>query len=276
MRIDAHHHFWQYTAAEYGWLDDSMSVLRRDFRPADLRGEIAAAGFDGVVSVQARQSLAETRWLLALAAENDFIEGVVGWVPLIDAQIKNHLDEFCQEPKFRAVRHVLQSEPDDDYMLRGEFSRGIAALTARSLAYDILVFERQLPQTMALVDKHPGQVFVLDHLAKPRIRDGLLEPWRSHITELARRDNVYCKVSGLVTEADPANWSETQLRPYFDVVLATFGPGRLMFGSDWPVCLVACGYTRWLNIVQQFAFELSTDEQAQLFGATARSVYGLT
>ncbi len=241
-----------------------------------LRAEIRAAGIDGVVSVQARQTLEETRWLLSLAAETDFIKGVVGWVPLIDANVGSALEEFRAEPKFRAVRHVLQDEPDDRYMLREDFNRGIRALTKLGLVYDVLIFERHLPQTIEFVDRHPGQVFVLDHLAKPRVRDGVMTPWRENMVELAKRENVFCKVSGLVTEADAAGWTEEQLRPYFDVALAAFGPARLMFGSDWPVCLAACAYPRWAGIVERFAAEMSSAEQARVFGGTATEVYRLT
>jgi L-fuconolactonase len=275
MNIDAHHHFWRYTEAEYGWIDDSMSTIRRDFLPQHLRTEIGAAGIQGVVSVQARQTLEETRWLLAMAAQNDFIRGVAGWVPLIDADAGEHLSGFSKEPKFRAVRHVLQGEPDERYMLRADFNRGIDALADFGLVYDILILERQLPQAIEFVDCHPDQVFVLDHIAKPRIRSGVVEPWRSNITELARRENVYCKVSGMVTEAETANWTPDQLRPYFDAVLEAFGPSRLMFGSDWPVCLVACGYERWAQTVRRFASDLSADEQAELFGGTAAKAYRL-
>src|ERR1051325_7389573 len=196
MKIDAHHHFWKYTPAEYGWIDDAMKIIRRDFLPEHLRCEIVNAGIDGVVSVQARQSLEETRWLLSLAAQHDFIKGVVGWVPLVDASLREHLAEFSTSKKFRAVRHVLQGEPDERYMLRDDFNRGITALREFGLVYDILIFERQLPRTIEFVDRHPNQVFVLDHVAKPRIKDNALVPWRTNLRELARRPNVFCKVSG--------------------------------------------------------------------------------
>jgi L-fuconolactonase len=273
--LDAHHHFWRYNAQDFGWIDDAMRVIRRDFLPPDLAKTIHAAGVDGVVSVQARQSLEETRWLLELAEANSFVRGVVGWVPLITPDIENLLGELAANPKLRAVRHVLQREPDECYMLREDFARGIQALRAHRLAYDILIFERHLPQTIPFVDRHPQQIFVLDHLAKPRIKDGLLEPWRKNIIELARRPNVYCKLSGMVTEADYLNWTEAQLRPYFEMVLEAFGPRRLMFGSDWPVCLVACDYARWANLVRGWIGKLSATEQARILGETAAEAYGL-
>jgi L-fuconolactonase len=275
MKIDAHHHFWKYTPAEYGWIDDAMKIIRRDFLPEHLRCEIVNAGIDGVVSVQARQSLEETRWLLSLAAQHDFIKGVVGWVPLVDASLREHLAEFSKQKKFRAVRHVLQGEPDERYMLREDFNRGIAALREFGLVYDILIFERHLPQTIEFVDRHPQQTFVLDHIAKPSIKNNALKPWRANLGELARRPNVFCKVSGVVTEADYARWTDAQLRPYLDAALEAFAPERLMFGSDWPVCLVACGYARWHEVVARWSSALSKSEQEQLMGATAVKVYGI-
>lgn len=275
MAIDAHHHFWKYTPEEYGWISAGMSVLRRDYLPADLRREAAAAGIDGVISVQARQTLEETDWLLKLAEESDFIRGVVGWVPLISETVGKDLARYANRPKLKAVRHVLQDEPDDNYMLRDDFNRGIALLKKAGLRYDILVFERHLPQAIKLVDRHPGTTFILDHIAKPRIRENQLSPWRENMRELGRRANVYCKVSGMVTEANHANWTPQQLRPYFDAALEAFGSRRLMFGSDWPVCLLACGYRRWFQIVREFASKLTPDEQDRLFGQTAIEAYGL-
>jgi L-fuconolactonase len=273
LKIDSHHHFWRYNPEEYGWIDNAMSVLRRDFLPEHLQSEISSAGIDGVISVQARQSVEDTRWLLSLASESDFIKGVVGWVPLVDANIRKHLEKFSTQKKFRAVRHVLQGEADPSFMLRADFNRGIAALREFGLVYDILIFERQLPQAILFVDRHPQQTFVLDHIAKPRIKDDLLEPWRTQIRELARRPNVFCKVSGMATEADYSRWSPEQLRPYFDTVLEAFGPGRLMFGSDWPVCLVACGYARWHETVGNWTAQLSAAERDHIFGGTAIQAY---
>lgn len=275
MVIDAHHHFWNYSAEEYGWISDEMKVLRRDFGPDDLRKETAAAGVEGVVSVQARQILEETRWLLELAAANDFIRGVVGWVPLVSPDVAGDLERLAASPKLKAVRHVLQDEPDADYALRDDFSRGIGELKRFNLRYDILIFERHLPQAIKLVDGHPEQVFVLDHLAKPRIKNGVISPWRENMKELARRGNVFCKVSGMATEADWNQWTPAQLRPYFEAALDAFGPRRLMFGSDWPVCLLASDYARWMKTVRDFAAELTPAQQARLFGGTATEVYGL-
>jgi L-fuconolactonase len=275
MKIDAHQHFWKYNPVEYDWIDDTMPAIRRDFLPADLQREISQAGVDGVVCVQARQIVEETEWLLRVAAENDFIRGVVGWVPLRGPSVEKILKKLTVHPKLRGVRHVVQAEADDRFILRGDFNRGIKLLKQFGLAYDILVYERQLPPTIEFVDRHPEQVFVLDHAAKPRIRDDLLEPWRKNIRELARRENVYCKISGMVTEANYKLWTEDQLKPYLETVLEAFGPRRLMFGSDWPVCLLACPYARWLETVSRFTTRLSANDRAWIFGKTAVKAYGL-
>ena len=275
MRIDSHHHFWKYDSAEYGWITEEMDVIRRDFLPGHLEAEIKKADIDGVVSVQARQTVEETAMLLEFARGNDFIKGVVGWVPLVSPTVESDLEALAGERKLRGVRHVLQAEPDDLYILREDFNAGIRALKRFGLVYDILILARHLPQTVTFVDKHPSQIFVLDHIAKPGIKDGLFEPWNTDMRKLAERENVFCKLSGMVTEARWQGWTVGQLRPYMDAVLEAFGPERVMFGSDWPVCLVASGYKRWLETVRGYAAKLSSDEQAQLFGATAERLYAL-
>lgn len=275
MKIDSHHHFWSYDPVEYGWIDDAMKVIRRDFLPEHLRAEIAAAGVDGVVSVQARQSVAETEWLLNFAAKHDFIKGVVGWVELVSSRVGADLERFAAHPKLKSVRHVVQGEPDDNFILREDFNRGIRELKQFNLVYDILIFERHLPQTIRFVDAHPNQIFVLDHIAKPRIKDDAFEPWNKNLRELAKRENVYCKASGMVTEADYETWTEAQVRRYFDAALEAFGPKRLMFGSDWPVCLVACGYARWHKLVSSWIQNLSQPEQDRILGGTAIEAYKL-
>lgn len=268
-----------YTDAEYGWIPLAWSALRCGFLPADLSPELAAAGVDGVVTVHARQTLAVTNWLLDLAAQHTFIRGVVGWVPLIAPDLSTHLDLLSAHPaaaKLRAFRHVLQGEPDA-YFARPDFDRGLAALTARGFAYDLLILQHQLPAVIALVDRHPNQTFTLDHLAKPRIAVGELEPWAQNLRELARRPNVVgCKLSGLVTEADVAAWTPGQLQPYFDTALATFGPSRLLFGSDWPVCLAGVGYARWKETVYAALPALSAAERAAVFGDNATRCYRLS
>ncbi|MBV8834627.1 MAG: amidohydrolase family protein [Acidobacteriaceae bacterium] len=274
-KIDAHQHFWKYKRAEYGWIDERMLSIRHDFLPEDLRKEMASASVNGAISVQARQSLDETQTLLRMAEENDFIKAVVGWVPLIHPDLERLLPTVAAHPKLRAVRHILHDEADDLYMLRDDFNRGIGGLKPYHLAYDILIFERHLPQTIQFVDRHPEQLFVLDHLAKPRAKDGLIEPWAGNLGELARRPNVYCKISGLVTEADWERWTADGLRPYFEMCLQVFGPRRLMFGSDWPVCLVATSYQRWVETVSGWVGNLSNDEQSRIWSGTAVEAYRL-
>jgi len=274
--IDSHHHFWQFDAAEYGWIQTSQNAIRRDFLPADLKQEVVPFGIDGVVSVQARQTEEETKWLLDLASQHEIIRGVVGWVPLATDNAAEALDRHAHHPKLRGVRHVVHDEPDDQFILRDDFNRGVSQLNSRNLVYDILIFERHLPQTIEFVDRHPEQVFVLDHIAKPKIANDELEPWRTHIRELARRPNVYCKVSGMVTEADHENWTESRLWPFFDTVVEAFTPQRLMFGSDWPVCLLASSYRKWIESVDTWIDFLSVLEQNRIMGETAVEAYGLT
>jgi L-fuconolactonase len=275
QRIDAHHHLWHYNSDEYGWIDDSMSALRRDFLADDLDRVAREAGIDGSVAVQARQTLEETRWLLSVAAQSDVVRGVVGWAPIASADFSASLEELASSPWLRGLRHIVQAEPDDDFILREDFNRGIGRMGSTGLVYDILVYERHLPQAIRFVDQHPGQVFVLDHAAKPRIRENSTEPWATLIRELARRPNVACKVSGLATEADWSNWSLDGLRPYLDVLVESFTPARLMAGSDWPVCLVASGYRRWFQALEAYFTAFSEEEKNRIFGGTAMEIYRL-
>jgi L-fuconolactonase len=273
--IDSHHHFWKYSREEYPWIGEGLNVLRRDFLPADLKKEIDAAKVDGVVSVQARQSLEETRWLLELADKIVFVRGVVGWAPLVSATVEKDLEKFAGQKKLKALRHVLQDEKDDRYAVREDFVRGVGALKKFGLVYDILIYEKQLPASIELVDKLPNQVFVLDHVAKPTIRQKIVSPWRERMRDLAKRQNVYCKLSGMATEADHGGWEAADLRPYVDVVLEAFGPRRLMFGSDWPVCLLAVTYQRWVATVREFTAKLSAAEKDRIMGGTAVEAYKL-
>jgi len=273
--IDAHHHLWRYSAEDYGWISPEMNVLRRDFVAQDLDRELQEAGVDGSVVVQARQSIEETRWLLELAAEDEAIRGVVGWLPLVSAELPAMLREFADYGKLKGLRHVIQDEPDDDFILREDFNRGVAALLDTGLVYDILIHERHLPQAAKFVERHPEQAFVLDHLAKPLIKDGILEPWRENLTRLAEHENVFCKLSGLVTEADWDAWTLDDLRPYLDIALEAFGAERLMAGSDWPVCLLASGYGQWWDALRAWAGRLDEDERERVFGLTAKRAYRL-
>jgi L-fuconolactonase len=271
-RVDAHLHFWRYSAEEYGWIDERMRELRRDFLPEEAACELRASGVDAGVAVQARQSLEENAWLLELARQSPFIWGVVGWVDLQSPDVDAQLAAF---PGLVGVRHIAQGEPEG-FFARPELDRGIRQLTARSLSYDLLVRVEQLREATAFVDRHPQQRFILDHLAKPRIASAELEPWRLELCELARRPNVWAKVSGLVTEASWASWTAADLRPYLDAAWHAFGPERLLFGSDYPVCRVAASYQSVSAIVSDFLAEASADERANVLGRNAVSVYRLT
>jgi L-fuconolactonase len=276
MTIDAHHHLWKYSAAEYGWISPEMRAIRRDFLPEDLEKLMHHFGIEGTVAVQARQTLEETAWLLELARKHAVMRGVVGWVPLTEgAGVKRHLERFARDKKLRGVRHVIHDEADPRYILREDFNAGVRSLREFGLRYDILIFEKHLPAAIEFVDRHPNQVFILDHIAKPRIKDGIMSPWDRNILEIAKRPNVYCKLSGMVTEADLKRWKPADLQPYIDVVLRAFGPKRLMYGSDWPVMLLAGEYVRWYDVVTNAISKLSKTEQERIMGGTAMEAYGL-
>jgi L-fuconolactonase len=275
MRIDAHQHFWRYHPAEYGWIDDSMSVLRRDFLPADAQRRMASVGVDACVAVQARQTLEETRWLLALADAHRFIAGVVGWVDLQSSDARAQLEAFGDHPKLVGIRHIVQSEPDDRFMLRSSFGAGLALLEEFGLAYDLLVYSRHLPVAAELADRFPALRFVLDHLGKPGIRAGAIETWARDLRALASRPNVWAKVSGLVTEADWREWTAHSLRPYLDVAFDCFGAERLMIGSDWPVCTVAADYPRTMRVVVDYMADRPANERDAVLGGTAQRFWNL-
>ena len=270
MKIDAHQHFWRYTDSEFSWIDDAR--IRRDFEPSALLPLILDAGVQATIAVQARQSLSETEWLLDLAQRHSWIAGVVGWVPLTHPEVNRQLDRFSTNPKFKGVRHVLQAE-SDAFLDREDFNTGIKLLRSYHLVYDLLILERQLPAAIRFVDRHPNQPIVLDHLAKPLMAAQEIEPWRTNIRELARRPHVNCKLSGMVTEANLTAWTINDLQPYVDVVLEAFGPGRLLFGSDWPVQTVASSYSNWFAVAQELVASLSQDEQQQIFGSNAARLY---
>lgn len=275
MRIDAHQHFWAYDPREYDWIDDSMASLRRDFFPADLKPELENSGFRGCVAVQARQSLEETRWLLELAASAPFVLGVVGWVDLCSPQLRSQFESFVRNPKLVGVRHVVQSEPDDRFLLRPDFLHGIALLQEFDLAYDILIYAKHLPVAAEFVSRFPRQRFVLDHLAKPSIKTKSLHSWEKDIRDLAKLPNVSCKLSGLVTEADWQSWTPDHLAPYLDVAFDSFGPSRLMFGSDWPVCKVAASYLRVFRSIEGYIAKLPAEARDAVLGGNAKEFYKL-
>ncbi|MFT5141812.1 MAG: L-fuconolactonase [Rhodothermales bacterium] len=276
MRIDSHQHFWAINDTDYVWMTDVHDVIRRDFLPKDLVPLLADSRIDGCVAVQARQMVAETAWLLRLSETYDQIRGVVGWVPLLESAGEPFLEEFAGHSKLVGVRHVVHDEPDDDFILRTDFGEGVRRMLNYGLVYDILIFEKHLPQTITFVDRHPEQAFVVDHIAKPRIRrDAFDAEWASGIRELAKRPHVTCKLSGMVTEVRDDAWDVATLRPYFETVLEAFGADRVMFGSDWPVCLLRAGHAAWVRAVEEMAIRLSADEQAALWGGTAQRMYQL-
>ena len=276
MRIDAHQHFWNYSAAEYPWIGAGMERLARDYSPADLATVAEPLGVAGSVAVQARQSPEESRWLLHLADEHPFIRGVVGWVDLRNERVAEEIAILAQHEKFVGVRHVVQDEPDPRFLLGESFVRGLRHLHPFGLAYDLLTYPHQLPAAVELAGMLPEQPLVLDHLAKPRIKTGEIAAWRRDIEALAAHKNVACKLSGLVTEAAWRQWKRDDFTPYLDVALAAFGPERLMFGSDWPVCLLSGEYADVVLIIDGFISQLTPAEQALIWGETTSRVYGLT
>lgn len=275
MNIDSHQHFWKYNPEEYAWINEDMRILKRDYLPEDLEPQLVQCGFYGTIAVQARQSLTETRWLLSLAKSNDFIKGVVGWVDLCSKRLEEQLDEFVSDKVFKGVRHVLQDEPDEFYMLRDDFLKGIRLLKKYNLTYDILIFERHLTQTLDFVKSFPDQIFVLDHIAKPLIKSKRLSPWKENIIRLAQFENVYCKLSGMVTEADWMNWKTEDFSPFIETVLNGFGTDRLMIGSDWPVCQLAGNYADVMEISLKYLSRLSIHERNAVFGLNAQKAYHL-
>jgi len=275
MQIDAHQHFWIYSPGEYGWIDDSMAALRRDFLPNHLQPELESNGFHGSVAVQARQSLEETRRLLELAESSKWILGVVGWVDLRSPDVRSQLKALARNPKLVGVRHIVQSEPDDRFLLQPDFLRGISALEDLDLAYDILIYTKHLPIAAEFVQRFPRQRFVLDHLAKPSIKSGDIDFWAQGIRRLAEFPNLFCKLSGLVTEADWQHWEPEQIVPFLDIAFEAFGPDRLMFGSDWPVCLVAASYARWVEVVKTYLLGQEPEYRDSVLGGNAQRFWGL-
>jgi L-fuconolactonase len=276
MRIDAHQHLWRYDPRDHSWITESMGVLRHDYLPEDLERNLHETSLDGSIAVQASQSVRETEWLLDLASSHAFIRGVVGWAPLVDGGVEGVIERLASNARLRGLRHVLQDEADDAYMLRADFNRGIAALRRFGLVYDVLIYPRHLLNALRFVDRHPDQPFVLDHAGKPAISARAFdEAWASGIRALAERPHVSCKLSGLVTEVRDQDWSPALLEPYVTVLLEAFGPRRLMFGTDWPVCLLRCSYSHWARTAGSLLSGLSDGEKEAVWGGTAQRVYGL-
>tara|TARA_R110002167_G_scaffold37237_8_gene116793 strand:- start:187 stop:1017 length:831 start_codon:yes stop_codon:yes gene_type:complete len=276
MVIDSHQHFWIYEPTKHSWIDDEMSNIRKNFLPADLKKVYVENDIDGCVAVQADQTLEETDFLLQLSRENDFVKGIVGWVDIRDPNIDEVLEKYHRYKKVKGFRHIVQGEPDHNFLLRPNFLRGISYLEKYGYTYDILVFPHQLGATLEFVKQFPHQKFVIDHMAKPYIKDSFYDGWAAMMNEIAKHPNVHCKVSGMITEADYKTWTPRQIVPYIEVVLNAFGPERLMFGSDWPVCLVAGTYGQVKSLVTDFIKTLSPTEQASIMGNNAIEFYNLT
>ncbi|NAS12306.1 amidohydrolase family protein [Poritiphilus flavus] len=275
MIIDSHQHFWKYDPVKHSWINDEMAVIRKSFMPEDLKLVYAENGVDGCVAVQADQSLDETDFLLGLAKENEFIRGVVGWVDFRSGDVEEQLEKYNSEEKIKGYRHIVQGEPDHNFLLRSDFLRGIGMLEKFNSTYDILIFPHQLGASLEFVRRFPKQKFVIDHLAKPYIKDGYFDGWAVLMKELAKHENVYCKLSGMITEADYHSWTAQQIEPYMNLVLEAFGTDRLLYGSDWPVCLVAGDYARVKSLVTDFIGDLSQDEQSDIMGNNAQEFYNL-
>lgn len=275
MRIDAHQHFWHYQTRDYGWINEEMAVLKRNFLPDDLGPILKQHQLDGCIAVQARQTMEETSYLLNLAEENDWIKGVVGWVDLQADDAKETIDKIAKHPKLVGIRHIVQDEPDDRFMLRPNFLRGIQYLTDAGIPYDILIYPRQLDAAIELVQQFPNQKFVIDHIAKPYINAGRKDGWAAKLSKLGQYDHVWCKVSGIITEANWSGWDYEQIQPYLEVVAQSFRPEKLMYGSDWPVCLLAGSYSDVYSVAKRFADRYLADDQAAFWGRNAEAFYGL-
>ena len=274
MRIDSHQHFWKFDPIRDAWIDASMEKIARDFLPEDLKPLLDQSKIDGCVAVQADQSETETEFLLDFAGRYDFVKGVVGWVDLRSPQLSERLEHYCNNSFFKGVRHIVQAEKDG-FMLQESFLKGIQQLKDFNLTFDILIFPHQLEEAVALVKKNPEQAFVLDHIAKPYIKDKKIDQWAKHINQLAAHQNVNCKLSGLLTEADWNHWQEEDFTAYLTVIMEAFGTDRLMYGSDWPVCLLAGSYPHVVRIVENFISSLSTDDQKKIMGQNAHHFYNL-
>jgi len=275
MRIDSHQHFWKYHPVKEAWITDDMKIIQRDFLPADLLPMLQENNIDGCVAVHADQSEDETNFLLQLADKNEFVKGVVGWVDLQSTNLEERLEHFSQYKKLKGFRHIVQSEPQDDFLLRDAFCKGIEKLSKYNFTYDILIFPKHLPYATKFVQRFPEQTFVLDHLAKPDFKKADFLEWEKGIRALADYPNVSCKVSGMVTEADWKNWTADDFTYCLDVVTEAFGINRLMFGSDWPVCLLAASYQEMSNIVHRYYTQFSIDEQQKIWGKNAIDFYHL-
>lgn len=276
MKIDAHQHFWEFDPAKHSWIGEEMAVLKRDFMPDELEAEFTANDIDGCVAVQADQSESETDFLITCSEQHNIIKGVVGWTDLMAPDVEKRLEAYAQQPVVKGFRHVIQDEQDPEFILNDKFQRGLKNLHKYNFTYDLLIFPHQLEAALKAVALNPDQHFVLDHIAKPDIRRQKIDGWGNMICALSKHENVTCKISGMVTEADWQFWRYEHFEPYLDCIFHSFGPDRIMYGSDWPVCLVAAEYNDVKKVAMQYISGLSKTEQAQVMGLTAMDFYNIT
>ena len=274
MKLDSHQHFWKYSPQQHNWIDDSMVSLKRDFLPNDLEPHLIENKIEACVVVQADQSEKETEFLLELATQYEFIKGVVGWVDLRAKNVEERLQFYSQNQYFKGVRHIVQSEKQD-FLLDPAFQNGIGKLGNLNLTYDLLIYSHQIEAAIKLVSQFPNQKFVLDHLAKPNIKNGKIDPWKNQIQRLAQFSNVSCKISGMVTEADHSQWKPSDFIPYLDIVFEAFGENRILFGSDWPVCLLAASYKEVYHLITDYTANFSLEQRDKLFGGNAERIYNI-
>ena len=275
MRIDCHHHFWKYDPRELDWMGPGMETIRRDFFPEDLEPLLDSIDFDGAITVEARQLLKESDFLLELADKHDIVKGVVGWVDLRSPDVRDQLEKYAQHPKFCGVRHVLMDEPDREFMLHADFQRGIGYLAEFGLTYDLLILYHHLPTAIELVQKHPGQSFVVDHIGQPTIKEKMVSPWKEDLAKLARFDNVYCKLSGMVECAEWKNWKPEDFTPYLDAVIELFGTDRVMIGSNWPVCTLSGAFKPVMDIVINYIRQFPEETRERILGGNCARFYGV-
>jgi len=276
MKIDSHQHFWQYHPVKHSWINDDMKVLQQDYLPSDLKKVYQENAIDGCVAVQADQSEIETDFLIDLANENEFIKGIVGWIDLRAENLKERLQHYSKFDIIKGFRHVVQDEPDPNFIIGDSFKKGIALLHQYNFTYDILIFPHQLRASLKLIEEFPEHKFVIDHIAKPSIKSGDIKEWETLIREIAKHRNVYCKVSGMVTEADWAHWKYDDFVPYLDVVFDAFSTKRIMYGSDWPVCLLGGDYSSIKSIIEEYIKNLSAEQQEEIMGGNAIKFYQLS
>lgn len=275
MKIDSHQHFWHYDPAKHVWMNEQMGVLKKDYLPSNLEPLLKNCALDGCIAVQANQAEVENDFLLGLADKNDFIKGIVGWVDLRADNLSERLEHYQQFPKIKGFRHVIHDEPELDFMLQPAFMKGVSVLKNYGYKYDILIFAEHLSNTLTFVKNLPDQPFVIDHIAKPNIKNGEIDTWKKQLNEVASFENVYCKISGMVTEADWSSWKKEDFTKYLDNVVEAFGTNRIMYGSDWPVCTLAANYETQFNVVKEYFSSFSKTEQDRFFGVNAHDFYQL-